>query len=111
MRLLKCIRRLDQGFLNQLMRRACVTLSKRGLQCARQVSVDIVYDELHVSAGLRIDVVVADVVIIELKAVEEMKPLFQAQLLTYLKLTGKRLGFLINFNSVLFKQGVKRMSL
>ncbi len=54
---------------------------------------------------------VQDVVIVELKAVEQMIPLFEAQLVTYLKLTGLRLGYLINFNTVLLKQGLKRMVL
>lgn len=89
----------------------CHELDKRGYTCARQVPVNIVYDNIHIEAGLRIDLLVADSVIVELKAVEEMKPLFEAQLLTYLKLTSKRLGFIINFNSPLLKQGVKRMVL
>ena len=61
--------------------------------------------------GLRLDVLVENTVICELKAVETMQPIFAAQLLTYLKLTGKRLGFLINFNTPLIKQGIKRMVL
>jgi GxxExxY protein len=69
------------------------------------------YDNLEIEAGLRIDVLIADSIIVELKAVEEMKSLFDAQLLTYLKLTGKRLGFLINFNATLIKHGIKRVAL
>jgi len=89
----------------------CHELTVRGVTWARQVPVNIVYGEIQIEAGLRIDVFVAECVIVELKAVEYMKPLFEAQLLTYLKLTGTRLGLLINFNSPLFKQGVKRMAL
>jgi GxxExxY protein len=91
----------------------CLTheLTKRGLKCLRQAPVNITYDDLMIEAGLRIDLVVENAVVVELKAVEEMKPLFEAQLLTYLKLSGKRLGFLINFNSPLLKQGIKRMVL
>jgi GxxExxY protein len=89
----------------------CHELTRRGLACARQVPVNIVDREMEIEAGLRIDILAAECVIIELKAVGEMKPLFEAQLLTYLKLTGKRLGLLINFNSALLKQGVKRMAL
>lgn len=89
----------------------CHELTKRGLPYARQVAVDIVYADIRIAGGLRIDIVVADSIIIELKAVEQMNPLFDAQLLTYLKLSGKRLGFLINFNSPLLKQGIKRMVL
>ena len=86
-------------------------LTKRGLRCIRQLPVNIVYDSIQVEAGLRIDLLVEDCVVVELKAVEEMKPLFEAQLLTYLKLTNKRLGLLINFNSTLLKHGLKRMAL
>ena len=89
----------------------CHELSKCGLPWIRQLPVDIIYDEIQIEGGLRIDIMVADSLIVELKAVEEMKPLFEAQLLTYLKLTGKRLGLLINFNSALLKQGLKRMVL
>ncbi len=73
--------------------------------------MNIVYDDLEIEAGLRIDLLIDNSIIVELKAVEETKPLFEAQLLTYLKLSNKRLGFLINFKTVLFKQGLKRMVL
>jgi GxxExxY protein len=89
----------------------CHELAKRGLPFVRQLPVNITYDDIQIEAGLRIDVLVANSIIIELKAVEEMKPLFEAQLLTYLKLSGHRLGFLINFNASLLKQGIKRMAL
>ncbi len=89
----------------------CHELTTRGLKCVRQVPVNIVYRDMQIEAGLRIDLLVADCIVVELKAVEAMLPLFEAQLLTYLKLTGHRLGFLINFNSPTFKQGVKRMVL
>ncbi len=89
----------------------CHELTKRGVAWMRQLPVNILYDDIQIEAGLRLDLLAADSVAVELKAVEEMKPLFEAQLLTYLKLTGKRVGFLINFNSVLFKQGVKRIVL
>jgi GxxExxY protein len=62
-------------------------------------------------AGLRLDVLAAEAVVVELKAVEKHNPLFEAQLLTYLKLTGHRLGLLINFNVALLKDGIKRMVL
>lgn len=86
-------------------------LTKRGISCVRQVPVNIIYDDIEIEAGLRIDLLIDNSIIVELKAVEETKPLFEAQLLTYLKLSNKRLGFLINFNTVLFKQGLKRMVL
>jgi GxxExxY protein len=71
----------------------------------------IIYDGIKLESGLRIDVVVEDQVIVELKAVETTIPLYEAQLLTYLKLTGKRLGLLINFNIPLLKDGIKRIIL
>jgi GxxExxY protein len=71
----------------------------------------IVYDGITFDEGLRLDVLVEDLVICELKAVETMNPVFMAQLLTQMKLAGKRLGFLINFNVPLIKQGIKRVVL
>ncbi|QDT71526.1 hypothetical protein I41_06840 [Lacipirellula limnantheis] len=84
-------------------------LTRRGLKCQRQVPVDIEYEGLRIDGGLRIDLLVEDAVVVELKAVDEMIPVFEAQLLTYLKLAKKRLGFLVNFNSPLMKQGLRRM--
>jgi GxxExxY protein len=81
------------------------------LKCARQVAVTIEYEDLRIENGLRIDLLVEEVVIVELKAVDEMNPIYEAQLLTYMKLANKRLGYLVNFNSVLMKQGLKRMVL
>ena len=89
----------------------CHELGKRGLSYGRQVSVPIVYDGLTFDEGLRLDVLVEDLIICELKAVETMHPVFTAQILTYLKLTGKRLGFLINFNVPLIKDGIQRLIL
>lgn len=89
----------------------CHELGKRGLSFRRQVAVPIIYDGIRFEEGLRLDVLVGESVICELKAVETMTPVFQAQLLSQLKLTGKRLGFLINFNVPLIKQGIKRMVL
>jgi GxxExxY protein len=89
----------------------CHELNKRDLSCRRQIQVPIIYDGITFDEGLRLGVLVEDLVICELKAVEKMNPVFQAQLLTQLKLTGKRLGFLINFNVPLIKQGIKRLVL
>ena len=89
----------------------CHELGKRGLSYKRQVVVPIVYDGLTFDEGLRLDVLVEDLIICELKAVETMHPVFKAQILTYLKLTGKRLGFLINFNVPLIKDGIQRVIL
>ncbi len=87
----------------------CHELSKRGLHWARQVDVPIVYDGIHFPEAFRLDVLVEELVICELKAVEAPHPVYLAQVLTQLKLTGKRLGFLINFNVPLIKDGIRRV--
>jgi len=89
----------------------CHELAKRGLAFQRQVNVPITYDGIRFDEGVRLDVLVENEIICELKAVEKMHPVYQAQLLTQMKLAEKRLGFLINFNVVYFKQGVKRVAL
>ncbi len=77
----------------------------------RQVCLPVKYDDIQIDAGLRLDVVVANEVVAELKAVETILPVHEAQLRTYLKLTKMRLGFLINFNVPLLKNGIKRIIL
>ena len=89
----------------------CHELTKKGLSFRRQVDIPIDYDGIKLDGGLRLDVIVEDIVICEIKAVDEMNPVYQAQLLTYLKLTGKRIGFLINFNVPVIKNGIKRIIL
>jgi GxxExxY protein len=89
----------------------CHELSKRGLRYQRQVDIPIVYDEIIFDEGLRLDVLVEELIICELKAVDEMNPVWEAQLLSHLKLADKRLGFLINFNVPLVKNGIKRIIL
>jgi GxxExxY protein len=76
----------------------CHALSKRELKCQRQVDIPITYDGMIFDEGLRIDVLVEELIICELKAVDEMNPVWKAQILSHLKLADKRLGFLINFN-------------
>lgn len=87
----------------------CHELKQRGIPFQTQVALPVVYDGARLDAGLRLDLLVANQVIVELKAVEKMAPLFDAQLLTYLKLTGLRLGLLINFNVPLIKDGIRRI--
>ena len=86
----------------------CHELKKRGLSYQRQVDVPVVYDGLTFDEALRLDVLVEDLIICELKAVDQVNPVWDAQLLSHLKLTGKRLGLLINFNVALLKDGIKR---
>jgi len=89
----------------------CHELSKRDYHVERQVEIPINYDGIAFDEGLRLDVLFDNLVICELKAVDQVNPVWQAQLLSHLKLTGKRLGFLINFNVPLIKDGIKRLIL
>ena len=87
----------------------CHELSKRGLKYKRQVDIPIVYDGMNFDEGLRLDVLVEELIICELKAVDQMNAVWEAQIISHLKLTDKRLGFLINFNVPLIKNGIKRI--
>lgn len=87
----------------------CHELGKRGFSFQRQVYVPIIYDSITFDEGLRLDVLVEGKVICELKTVETLLPIFTAQLLSYMKLTNLRLGFLINFNVPVIKEGIKRL--
>ncbi len=84
-------------------------LKKRGLPVASQVILPVIYDAIKIDVGYRIDLKVADAVIVEVKAIDKLAPIHEAQLLTYLKLSGTRLGLLLNFNVVHMKDGIKRM--
>jgi len=86
-------------------------LEKKGLKVERQKAIPIVYDSISFEEGFRLDLLVEDSVIVEMKATEKDNPLWQAQLLSYMKMTKIKLGFLINFNTPLFKQGIKRFVL
>ncbi len=86
----------------------CHELSKRGLKYQRQMDIPVVYDGLTFDEGLRLDVLVEDAIICELKAIEIVNPVWEAQILSHLKLTNKRLGFLINFNVTNIGNGIKR---
>ena len=83
-------------------------LIKRGLRVTSEVPVTVVYDGIKLEAGYRLDLVVEDTVVIELKAIEALAPIHQAQVISYLKLTGKPIGLLINFHSLHLKDGIKR---
>ena len=83
-------------------------LRGRDLTVERQVSLPIQYRGIAIEGGFRLDAIVNDLVIVEIKSVERFVPVFEAQILTYLKLSGKHLGFLINFNVPLIKDGIRR---
>lgn len=85
-------------------------LKKRGLNVVRQVPVPVVYDDLEFEEGFRADLIVEERVIIELKSVEHIQPVHRKQLLTYLRLTDRRLGLLVNFGEALIKDGISRIA-
>ena len=84
-------------------------LTNRGLSVERQKSLPVIYRGAQIDAGYRLDMLVDGCVVLELKAVDELSKIHYAQLLTYLKLSGHRLGFLINFNAVPLKNGIRRL--
>lgn len=86
-------------------------VGKRGPTVERQVAMPVVYDGITMDVGLRLDLVVDRTLIVEIKAVETLLPVHEAQVLTYLKLTGYRLGLLINFNVPLIIDGIRRIAL
>ncbi len=86
-------------------------LKQSGMRFQLQVPLPVEYKAVHVDCGYRIDLLVEDQLIVELKAVEALTPIHQAQLLTYMKLSMIRIGLLINFNTRMLKHGVKRMVL
>lgn len=84
-------------------------LSKAGIKADRQVPLSVVYDDVRLDAGYRIDLLVADALIVELKVVEKLLPIHTAQLLSYLKLSKRKLGYLLNFNVAHMRDGIKRV--
>lgn len=90
---------------------ACLVheLRKQGLGVASQVCLPVVYDGEKLDLGYRIDLIVSDVVIVEIKCVEAINPVHQAQLLSYMRLSGRQVGLLINFHVLRLYDGIKRM--
>ena len=88
----------------------CYELSQRGVSFQRQVELPVSYKGIKLNCGFRMDMVVEDSVVLELKTVDELLPIHSAQLLTYLKLSGKKIGLLINFNEPVLKRGLKRLA-
>jgi GxxExxY protein len=87
----------------------CYELSQRGVRFQRQVELPVSYKGIKLDCGFRMDLVVEDSVVLELKTVDQLLPIHSAQLLTYLKLSGKKLGLLINFNEPVLTKGLKRL--
>jgi GxxExxY protein len=102
-------KKLGPGLLEKIYE-SCLAyeLEKAGLKVKRQVDLPIIYDELYFDEGLRLDLYVEESIIIEIKAVDIVNPIWKAQLISHLKLTQNQLGFLINFNVPLIKEGIKR---
>ena len=104
-------RELGPGLLESAYE-ACLVyeLMQHGLSVERQKSVPVTYRGVKIDCGYRIDLLVEDKVVVELKAVERLEPIHEAQLLSYLKLSGYQIGLLINFNARMLKQGIKRLA-
>ena len=100
---------LSPGLLEKVYE-VCVAheLRKAGYDAKRQIDIHIVYDGIQFEEGLRLDLLVNDLVIAELKAIDLVNPVWEAQVISHLKLTNLKLGYLINFNVPLIKEGIKR---
>lgn len=105
-------RALGPGLLESVYE-ACLgqELGKAGLRWQRQVGAPVTYDEGRVDVGYRIDLLVEGSVVVEVKSIDALASIHTAQILTYLRFSGARLGYLINFNSVLLKNGIRRVVL
>ena len=104
--------KLGPGLLESAYRALMVyELEKRGMMVRSEVEMPVTYEGIRLDVGYRVDLIVNNAVIVELKAVEKLHPVHDAQLMTYLKLSGIRLGLLINFNTKLIKDGIKRIVL
>jgi GxxExxY protein len=103
---------LGPGLLESIYEKCfCYELGKRNISFIKQKCAEIVYDGIIIDDGLRIDILVDDLIVVELKAQEVYHPVWEAQLLSYLRLTKKRLGYILNFHVPLMKDGLKRMIL
>lgn len=109
---LKVHRALGPGLLESAYEHCLAyELEARGLSIQRQLGLPVVYEGLRIDAGYRLDLLVENCLVVEIKSVDALLRVHEAQLLTYLKLSGYRLGLLLNFNVELFKQGIKRFAL
>jgi GxxExxY protein len=103
-------RELGPGLLESAYEECvCYELSQLGLSFARQVPLPVKYKEVSLDCGYRMDIVVENLVVVEIKAVERIIPVFEAQLLSYLKLAKMRVGLLMNFHVPVLKSGLKRI--
>lgn len=101
---------LGPGLLESVYEEALVfELLQRGLKVERQIEIPILYKGQELKTALRLDLLIENTIIVELKSVEEMKPVFAKQLLTYLRLLDKRVGLLVNFSAVNMQEGIQRI--
>jgi GxxExxY protein len=105
-------RHLGPGLLESAYEEClCYELAEAGIAFQRQVALPLVYKGVQLDCGYRMDVVVDGKIVLEIKAVEQVAPIHKAQLLTYLRLTGHRVGLLMNFNAITLKDGLHRLVL
>lgn len=106
---LRVHRQLGPGLLESVYEEAlCFELQEAGIRHERQVAVPIMYRSVQLPAGFRADVLVEDDLLLEIKSVESLSRLHEAQVLTYLRMTGRRTGLLLNFNTLVLKDGLRR---
>jgi GxxExxY protein len=102
--------RLGPGLLESVYLEILIyELKKLGLKCEKEVGIPVHYEDIKLDLGFRADVIVENLVIVELKAVEKIMPVHKKQLMTYLRLTRMKLGLLVNFNVNLIKDGIERV--
>jgi|ERR1043165_1333965 GxxExxY protein len=102
-------RLLGPGLLESTYREClCRELALRGISFRRECGLPLEYKGIRLDCGYRVDVLIADLVVVEIKAVEQLAPVHEAQLLTYLRVGGWKVGLLINFNVVVLKDGIRR---
>jgi GxxExxY protein len=107
---LKVHRKLGPGLLESVYEEViCYELRKLNLNYIRQQGLKVIYDEVQMDIGFRSDIIVEGKVIVEIKSVETITPLFSKILLTYLRLSGRKLGLLVNFNVIFIKDGINRV--
>jgi GxxExxY protein len=105
-------RQLGPGLLESAYEQClCLELQEAGLAFRRQVPLPITYKSVRLDCGYRLDLLIEDQLILELKSVEGLLPIHEAQVLTYMRLSGVRTGLLLNFNSSVLKNGVRRLML
>lgn len=105
-------RQLGPGLLEAVYEEClCLELKQAGYTLRRQLALPVVYKSVRLDCGYRLDVVIENQVILEIKAVERIMPVHEAQLLTYMKLSGIRTGLLLNFHAAVLKDGIRRLTL